>query len=248
MNRDEGAGSVRQSDAPTFRLAEPLNANIVDAGFHTVLERFAARLPAPWDITNAFLADRAIRMLAALSSHSICSAFSTALGHTRSISFLTQNFKKESLVRRTLNKIVAKASSYASIFFACSIMSSAVSFIVEPTRLELVTSCVQGRRSPKLSYDPMIPRYFGIVKQRNGARATGLEPATSSVTGWRSNQLSYAPLLSTFLLFVHLPDRLRQGFIYLISEHNKSQRKRPGPGLDLPAFLQWCISITAKLT
>ena len=54
---------------------------------------------------------------------------------------------------------------------------------VEPKRIELLTSCLQSRRSTKLSYGPY----------KMGPR--GIEPLTSSLSGTRSNQLSYGPVI-----------------------------------------------------
>ena len=54
--------------------------------------------------------------------------------------------------------------------------------MVEPKRIELLTSCLQSRRSTKLSYGPL---------EKMGPR--GIEPLTSSLSGTRSNQLSYGP-------------------------------------------------------
>ena len=56
--------------------------------------------------------------------------------------------------------------------------------MVEPKRIELLTSCLQSRRSTKLSYGPS--------NFKMGPR--GIEPLTSSLSGTRSNQLSYGPV------------------------------------------------------
>ena len=52
---------------------------------------------------------------------------------------------------------------------------------MEITRFELVTSCLQGRRSPNWANPPYD---MGL---------SGLEPPTSRLSGVRSNRLSYKP-------------------------------------------------------
>ena len=64
---------------------------------------------------------------------------------------------------------------------------------VENTRFELVTSCLQGRRSPNWANPPFIQR---ILK---GMGLSGLEPPTSRLSGVRSNRLSYQPICINFL-------------------------------------------------
>ena len=53
---------------------------------------------------------------------------------------------------------------------------------MENTRFELVTSCLQGRRSPNWANPPYD---MGL---------SGLEPPTSRLSGVRSNRLSYKPI------------------------------------------------------
>ena len=70
--------------------------------------------------------------------------------------------------------------------------------LVEPRRFELLTSAVQGRRSPKLSYGPLPelpdtrPSSNSEVHQDRKMLVghSGLEPETSVLSGLRSNQLS----------------------------------------------------------
>ena len=59
---------------------------------------------------------------------------------------------------------------------------------VENTRFELVTSCLQGRRSPNWANPP-----YSIIFKEVGL--SGLEPPTSRLSGVRSNRLSYKPFL-----------------------------------------------------
>ena len=62
---------------------------------------------------------------------------------------------------------------------------------VENTRFELVTSCLQGRRSPNWANPP-----YSIIFKEVGL--SGLEPPTSRLSGVRSNQLSYKPIFFRF--------------------------------------------------
>ncbi len=67
---------------------------------------------------------------------------------------------------------------------------------MENTRFELVTSCLQGRRSPNWANPP----YSFIWHLPMGL--SGLEPPTSLLSGVRSNRLSYKPIswaISPFL-------------------------------------------------
>ena len=59
---------------------------------------------------------------------------------------------------------------------------------VENTRFELVTSCLQGRRSPNWANPPY------VILILNCMGLSGLEPPTSRLSGVRSNQLSYKPI------------------------------------------------------
>ena len=61
--------------------------------------------------------------------------------------------------------------------------------LVEPRRIELLTSCVQNRRSPSWAKTPTI-LMVGL---------NGLEPSTSRLSGVRSNHLSYRPSYKTRL-------------------------------------------------
>ena len=63
---------------------------------------------------------------------------------------------------------------------------------VENTRVELVTSCLQGRRSPNWANPPYL--YFMVLPFRQMG-LSGLEPPTSRLSGVRSNRLSYKPIL-----------------------------------------------------
>ena len=57
--------------------------------------------------------------------------------------------------------------------------------MVEPSGIEPLTSCVQGRRSPSWAKAPEHKKMVGL---------SGLEPPTSRLSGVRSNQLSYRPI------------------------------------------------------
>ena len=62
--------------------------------------------------------------------------------------------------------------------------------MVEPGRIELPTSCVQGKRSPSWAMAPMFtPKGINLKMVGLG----GFEPPTSPLSGVRSNQLSYRP-------------------------------------------------------
>ena len=73
---------------------------------------------------------------------------------------------------------------------------------MENTRFELVTSCLQGRRSPNWANPP----YSFIRHLPMGL--SGLEPPTSRLSGVRSNRLSYKPIFKRvqclFFLFLDL--------------------------------------------
>ena len=83
---------------------------------------------------------------------------------------------------------------------------------VENTRFELVTSCLQGRRSPNWANPPYLIFSTYELFQRSGLKWTlppqtqvfkslglsGLEPPTSRLSGVRSNQLSYKPIFFRF--------------------------------------------------
>ena len=48
-------------------------------------------------------------------------------------------------------------------------------FLVEPRRIELLTSCLQSRRSPKLSYGPKFPQNIqNYIRKNLGACADSL--------------------------------------------------------------------------
>jgi hypothetical protein len=69
---------------------------------------------------------------------------------------------------------------------------------MEVSGFEPPTSCLQGRRSPKLSYTPVTKQNCEEQFQRIITVATvvglgGVEPPTSPLSGVRSNQLSYRP-------------------------------------------------------
>ena len=78
---------------------------------------------------------------------------------------------------------------------------------MEITRFELVTSCLQGRRSPNWANPPYLIFSTYELFQRSGLKWTlppqtqvfkslglsGLEPPTSRLSGVRSNRLSYKP-------------------------------------------------------
>ena len=66
---------------------------------------------------------------------------------------------------------------------------------MENTRFELVTSCLQGRRSPNWANPPFGHLIYGILPILGAAVGlSGLEPPTSRLSGVRSNRLSYKPL------------------------------------------------------
>ena len=67
-----------------------------------------------------------------------------------------------------------------------------IHYQVENTRFELVTSCLQGRRSPNWANPPFIQFML------KGMGLSGLEPPTSRLSGVRSNQLSYKPIFFRF--------------------------------------------------
>ena len=66
---------------------------------------------------------------------------------------------------------------------------------VEITRFELVTSCLQGRRSPNWAIPPKVLYKVGL---------SGLEPPTSRLSGVRSNRLSYKPSYFSLKFGSHL--------------------------------------------
>ena len=81
---------------------------------------------------------------------------------------------------------------------------------VENTRVELVTSCLQGRRSPNWANPPYLNFMVSPFMQMAWVGLTsfirkalpfrqmglsGLEPPTSRLSGVRSNRLSYKPIL-----------------------------------------------------
>lgn len=79
------------------------------------------------------------------------------------------------------------------------------SFGVEPRGFEPRTSAVQGRRSPRLSYGPLL--FTRLPSHLHGVGAPGFEPGTSALSGPRSNRLSYAPVTGVLsvrcMLFAH---------------------------------------------
>lgn len=76
---------------------------------------------------------------------------------------------------------------------------------VEPRGFEPRTSAVQGRRSPRLSYGPLLSPDSPTSTKEVGA--PGFEPGTSALSGPRSNRLSYAPVKGVLsvrcMLFAH---------------------------------------------
>ena len=94
--------------------------------------------------------------------------------------------------------------------------------MVEPGRIELPTSCVQGKRSPSWAMAPKKQyKYcnFDFLqgktdwayankrlkawrrKKQNLVGLGGFEPPTSPLSGVRSNQLSYRPKLFVYFSF-----------------------------------------------
>ena len=91
---------------------------------------------------------------------------------------------------------------------------------VEITRFELVTSCLQGRRSPNWAIPPnglvvlafslylkvglsgpyLLSEGFGVSLYLK-VGLSGLEPPTSRLSGVRSNRLSYKPILFFLIEF-----------------------------------------------
>ena len=69
--------------------------------------------------------------------------------------------------------------------------------MVEVRRIELLTSCVQGRRSPSWAISPchrlFITLFTFITHSVWVVGLSGLEPPTSPLSGVRSNHLSYRP-------------------------------------------------------
>ena len=81
-----------------------------------------------------------------------------------------------------LNKIINK-----NLMLRYLVFKDLLYYMVEPSGIEPLTSCVQGRRSPSWAKAPFWNR--NIVVGLNG-----LEPSTSRLSGVRSNQLSYRPI------------------------------------------------------
>ena len=78
-----------------------------------------------------------------------------------------------------------------NVQFSRYITGNVIHYRVEITRFELVTSCLQGRRSPNWAIPPN--GIFNIWFILMGL--SGLEPPTSRLSGVRSNRLSYKPIL-----------------------------------------------------
>ena len=85
-----------------------------------------------------------------------------------------------------------------------------ISWMVESTGIEPVTSCLQGRRSPSWA-NPPYKDCFEVVGQN------GLEPSTSRLSVVCSSQLSYWPIFSfhIFLRYIQpVPSKLNNASIH----------------------------------
>ena len=124
--------------------------------------------------------------------------------------------------------ILIRYFSYQCVVF--NVQSVSYWYLVEITRFELVTPCLQGKCSPNWAIPPFIRNLYNLVCILYTMGLNGLEPSTSRLSGVRSNQLSYNPLSVFFFLIWQPPTFPHRFQCSIIGRISLNHRVRDGNG------------------